>query len=130
MYTQNENLDEWRSEDWTVEGFMEAGNILEDILTEVIAFAELKDMLEKGEGTVQTNKHEHQTSSTSGKSQLGLEEEQPCQEKEIRELQETVAGTVPPEPSRKLLRETIPPDRAKEIEKIRKEIGRIIYPPE
>ena len=44
----SENLDDWFNEEWTEEGFQEAGKVLETILTEVIAFIELS-------GTVQTN---------------------------------------------------------------------------
>ena len=83
MDFDNENMKEWFAEDWTVEGFLEAGNVLEDILIEVIAFAELKYMLEKSAGTVQTNHQKHPTILNSDKSQHNLEEEQPCQEKRI-----------------------------------------------
>ena len=33
-----ENIVEWRTEEWTAEGFQTARNMLEDILTEVIPF--------------------------------------------------------------------------------------------
>ena len=31
MDFDNEYMEEWFAEDWTVEGFLEAGNVLEDI---------------------------------------------------------------------------------------------------
>ena len=68
MDFDNENMKEWLAEDWTVEGFLEAGNVLEDILIEVIAFAELKYMLEKSAVTVQTNHQKHPTILNSDKS--------------------------------------------------------------
>ena len=37
----SEDLDDWFNEEWTEEGFQEAGKVLETILTEVIAFIEL-----------------------------------------------------------------------------------------
>ena len=96
--------------------------MLEEVLTEVIAFEELREKLD---GTVQTNNYKHQNLSNSGKSQLGLEEEQHCQETETIETQETVVGTVPPETCMGLLSRTVPPDRNSEIEEIRKEIRKI-----
>ena len=45
----NENLEVWFKEDWTEEGFQEAGEVLETVLNEAMAFLELS-------GTVQANK--------------------------------------------------------------------------
>ena len=81
----------------------------------MIAFYELKDMLEKSAGTVQTNLQEHKTILTSDKSQHNLEEKQPCQEKRIVQEKQTAVGCVPPEIVKKLLCETFPPDRTKEM---------------
>ena len=83
MDFDNENLEEWFTKDRRVEGFLEAGNVLEDLLIYVIVFVNLKDMLEKSAGTVQTHNREHQTILTSDKSQHNLEKEQPCQENKI-----------------------------------------------
>ena len=49
---------------------------MEDILIEVIAFAELKYMLEKNAGTVQTNHQEQETILNSDKSQHNLESQE------------------------------------------------------
>ena len=39
-------MDEWGHEEWTVEGFQEAGKLLEEIISEVIAFEELREIIE------------------------------------------------------------------------------------
>ena len=45
-----------------------------------------------------------------------MEEEHPCKEKEKIIVQETVVGTVSPEIDKKILCETVPPDRTKEMD--------------
>ena len=70
---EKEDFDEWGHEEWTVEGFQEAGKLLEEVLTDVLAFEELREKLD---GTVQTNNYKHQNLSNPGKSKLGMEEEQ------------------------------------------------------
>ena len=69
---EKEDLDEWGHEEWTVEGFQEAGKLLEEVLTDVLAFEELREKLV---WTVQTNNYKHQILSNPGKIQFGLEEE-------------------------------------------------------
>ena len=47
MDFDNENLEEWFKEEWTEEGFKEAGNFLIELITEAIPFVELKENQEK-----------------------------------------------------------------------------------
>ena len=47
---ENENMDEWFAEEWTMDGFQEAGEVLEEVLEEVMAFMEMS-------GTVQTKNY-------------------------------------------------------------------------
>ena len=49
------DLEEWSGEYWSEAGFTEAGNILEDLISEVIAFIELLV------GTPLKNNHQHHT---------------------------------------------------------------------
>jgi hypothetical protein len=41
------NLEEWFTEEWTEKGFQEAGEVLEDVLTEVMAFVEMHGTFKK-----------------------------------------------------------------------------------
>ena len=50
-----EDHDEWSGEDWSAEGYIEAGNILEDLISEVIAFSDLLV------GSPLTNNHQHKS---------------------------------------------------------------------
>ena len=72
-----ENKVVWKTEVWTAEGFQVAGKVLEDFLTEVMAFTYLRILLDR---TVQANKPEHQISPTSGNNHPNLEKKQPYQE--------------------------------------------------
>ena len=47
-----ENIDKWFSDSWTEEGVAEAGKVVEEILTEAIAFIELREIHDR---TVQAN---------------------------------------------------------------------------
>ena len=47
---ENDNLEDWFAEEWTEDGFQEAGEVLEEVLTEVLAFVEMS-------GTVQTHNY-------------------------------------------------------------------------
>ena len=62
----DENLEEWFKEDWTEEGFQEAEEVLEIVLSEVMAFLELC-------GTVQANNYHHQTIEDTNKIELASE---------------------------------------------------------
>ena len=64
---ENENMDEWFAEEWTMDGFQEAGEVLEEVLEEVMAFVEMS-------GTVQT-KNYHHTSLELGHNQSWQEPE-------------------------------------------------------
>ena len=52
---ENDNLEDWFAEEWTEDGFQEAGDVLEEVLTEVLAFVEMS-----GTVSVQTYNY-HQT---------------------------------------------------------------------
>ena len=113
-----ENLEEWFAEEWTEEGFQEAGEVLETVLTEVMAFIELS-------GTVQTNNYhpiiEAECSSKS-EGKPGLAEKSEHLEKA------EVTGAVPPAPptkEKRLFNVTVPPNRSNEMKDIENEIRRI-----
>ena len=74
MEITNENLEEWFAEEWTEGGFQEAGEVLETVLTEVLAFLELS-------GTVQANNYhptnkEHCSDQTEQEPGLAVQSEQ------------------------------------------------------
>ena len=37
---ENDNMEDWFAEEWTMDGFKEAGEVLEEVLDEVLAFVE------------------------------------------------------------------------------------------
>ena len=109
------NLEEWFTEEWTEKGFREAGNVLEDVLSEVMAFLEMH-------GTVQTNNYNKEKFD---KAETALSSE--SEFKETPDLLKTSANsrTVPQEKEikkKRLSSGTVPADRIGELEKIRKHI--------
>ena len=118
MEFTNENLEDWFKEEWTEEGFQEAGEVLETVLTEVMAFLELS-------GTVQVNNYHPiiiEQCSDKPEQEPGLAE----QSEQLGKAE--VTGTVPPVPPNKekrLLNVPVPPDRSNEMKEMENEIKRI-----
>ena len=48
-----DDLQTWFDQEWTIEGVMEAGKIMEEIISEVLAFKELEGII--SDGSVPTN---------------------------------------------------------------------------
>jgi hypothetical protein len=111
-----ENLEEEPDRDWTEEGFQEAGEVMENVLSEVMAFLELS-------GTVQDNNYNH----LENYSNNIIIEPEPAKVFNHRET-ETVTETVPTVPivnKRRLQSVTVPPDRSGELEELKTKIERI-----
>jgi hypothetical protein len=116
-----ENLCAWFSENWTQEGVAEAGNIIEEILSEVIAFAELKEKLS---GTVQTNYSNHQKTLKTDEK-LNLLHDAQLRDKLKWKNGQTEVGTNTENSNMKLFGVTVPPDRKLELENTMQEILRL-----
>ena len=113
-----EDYDEWSEENWSEEGFMEAGNIMEELISEVIAFSDLLV------GTSLTNNHQHQSQVEWSRDK----DDQYLQVVQVGPTQNTVdygakVGAVPPHIIKKLLLcGALPPVRSAELEILRCEI--------
>ena len=89
--SENENLEDWFAEEWTEDGFQEAGEVLEAVLTDVLAFIEMS-------GTVQTNNY-HQTNIAECSNQ-SLQEPGLVAESERLENAEVSEAVPPIQPNR------------------------------
>jgi hypothetical protein len=103
------NLEEWFDEEWTEEGFQEAGEVLETVLSEVMAFIEMS-------GTVQAKNYHHQQKADKAKIELSSESEEMLEQLEASRA----SGTILNEKEKGLFIGTVPSDRVGELEEIQK----------
>ena len=111
------NLEEWFQNSWTEEGFLEAGNLLEDILSEVIAFIDLK---EKFVGAVPPN-HQHQENLIASKPSR-MPEVQPFGEPQGYQSVHKISTEVKSDIQNRLLCRTVPPNKSAQAKEIEEEI--------
>ena len=98
MNYNNEDIEELFCEEWSEEGFKEAGNIMKDILSEVLAFSELHV-------------------GTYSRPMSALQLVHGCPTQKTPDDYETKVGAVPPNSKERLLLcGAVPPDRSAELE--------------
>ena len=109
--TVNETQEDAPNQDWTEIGFQEAGDVLEHVLSEVMAFLELS-------GTVQDNNYHHLENNSNT---IIIEPAEVFNHQETEPVTETVPTII----RRRLQSVTVPPDRSGELEELKTEIERI-----